>query len=74
MDRKTDEMMQRLIREEFKHHTVIMIAHRLESLLDFDKIAVMNNGRLVEFDTPGSLLSKPSEFRVLYDAMRSRQS
>lgn len=58
--------MQKLIREEFKGYTVIAVAHRLDSLLDFDKIAVLDKGVLVEFDAPQVLLNKPSIFRDLY--------
>lgn len=69
MDAKTDEMMQRVIREEFEGCTVLMIAHKLQSVLDFDRIAVLDKGRLVEFDSPDALLARPdSAFRALYDA------
>lgn len=40
--------MQDLIRSEFRGRTIIMIAHRLSSLLDFDRVAVLDGGKLVE--------------------------
>jgi len=66
VDIKTDEMMQKLIREEFRGYTIIAVAHRLDSLMDFDKIAVLDKGVLVEFDNPASLLKRPSIFKDLY--------
>ena len=61
--------MQKIIRSEFKNHTIIMIAHRLDSLLDFDRVAVLNKGNLVEFDAPSVLLEKDrSAFSKLYYA------
>ena len=66
IDVKVDELMQRVIREEFVDHTIIAVAHRLNTIVDFDKIAVMEKGKLVEFDSPEKLLATPSKFRALY--------
>jgi len=71
VDRKTDELMQRIIREEFKDHTVIAVAHRLETILDFDRIAVLDRGMLRECDTPKNLLASKTAFRELYDVYSS---
>ena len=71
VDRKTDELMQRIIREEFKDHTVIAVAHRLETILDFDRIAVLDRGMLKECDTPKNLLASKTAFRELYDVYSS---
>jgi len=71
VDRKTDELMQRIIREEFKDRTIIAVAHRLETILDFDRIAVLETGRLKECGTPAELLSGPSAFKELYDIYSS---
>jgi ATP-binding cassette subfamily C (CFTR/MRP) protein 1 len=61
--------MQRLIRKKFARHTIIAVAHRLESIMDFDKVAVLDAGRLVEFDSPYALLDVPgSAFAKLYNA------
>ena len=71
VDAKTDALMQRIIREEFSHHTILSIAHRLDTILDFDKVAVLDAGRVVEFDEPRKLLAQhSSEFRQLYNAMK----
>ncbi|KAI1419772.1 P-loop containing nucleoside triphosphate hydrolase protein [Xylaria sp. FL1777] len=67
VDAKTDAQMQEVIRNEFKDHTIIMIAHRLSSLLDFDNILVLDQGSLVETGNPTELLSNPSSrFAKMY--------
>lgn len=50
--------MQRIIREEFKEKTVVAVVHRLDTVMDFDKIAVLDKGKLVEFDSPANLMEK----------------
>lgn len=60
--------MQRAIREEFKEHTIIYVAHRLDAILEFDRVAVMDKGSLVEIDEPKKLLARDSMFRALYHA------
>jgi ABC-type multidrug transport system fused ATPase/permease subunit len=66
VDVTTDKLMQRVIREEFEGATIVAIAHRLDTILDFDKVAVLSAGRLVEFDSPKALLGRESAFRDLY--------
>ncbi|KAK4247619.1 ABC transporter [Corynascus novoguineensis] len=69
IDAKTEEVMQRLIRKKFANHTIIAVAHRIETIMDYDKVAVLDAGRLVEFDSPYKLLEKPgSAFGRLYCA------
>jgi len=59
--------MQAVIRSEFSHCTIITIAHRLDSLLDFDTVAVMDMGELIEVGNPRALLgSKNTAFSKLY--------
>ena len=55
VDGKTDESIQRVLREEFKSTTLLTIAHRLNTIADYDKIMVMESGRLIEFDSPQNL-------------------
>ncbi|KAK2954768.1 Multidrug resistance-associated protein [Blattamonas nauphoetae] len=52
VDVETDRKIQRTIREQFKNKTVIVIAHRLNTILDSDKIMVMDNGSVAELDSP----------------------
>jgi hypothetical protein len=74
VDRKTDKFMQETIREEFKNHTIIAAAHRLDTILDFDRIAVLDNGELVEFDSPAKLLKGPSRFEELYESYKLKRT
>ncbi|CAF4950125.1 unnamed protein product, partial [Rotaria sp. Silwood1] len=57
VDNATDELIQQAIREQFKKCTVLTIAHRLRTVIDSDRILVLGNGRVLEFDTPQALLS-----------------
>ena len=51
-------LIQRTVRSAFGHATVLTIAHRLSSVLDADKIMVLEAGRLVEFGSPQELMAK----------------
>ena len=54
----------------FKECTILTIAHRLETIADFDKIVVMNAGKVVEYASPHDLLQKPCGFfRGLVDQL-----
>ena len=66
VDSETDKVMQQVIREEFQSHTIITVAHRLDTIMDSDKVGVLDRGRLVEFDSPNELMSRPSIFRSLH--------
>ncbi|OAG06384.1 P-loop containing nucleoside triphosphate hydrolase protein [Paraphaeosphaeria sporulosa] len=68
IDEATDKIVQRAIREEFKDRTVIYVAHRLDAILDFDRVAVMDKGSLAEIDEPKKLLARETMFRALYNA------
>ncbi|CAG8022334.1 unnamed protein product [Penicillium salamii] len=68
LDPKTDAKVQRVIRESFHDCTVIMVAHRIHSLLDFDQVAVLAGGQLLEVGPPRELLNKAGgEFARLLD-------
>ncbi|KAL7298327.1 hypothetical protein TKK_0008673 [Trichogramma kaykai] len=58
VDPATDELIQSTIRSKFRDRTVLTIAHRLNTIMDNDKILVMDNGRVVEYDHPFVLLNK----------------
>ena len=68
VDPNTDEIIQRKIREEFKTCTVITIAHRLNTILDCDRIMLLDRGEIVEFDNAKILLKKGGFFSQLYEA------
>ena len=48
VDRETDEHIQRLIRTEFPESTIIAIAHRLRTIVDYDRVIVMGGGEILE--------------------------
>ncbi|PCH42091.1 pleiotropic drug resistance ABC transporter [Wolfiporia cocos MD-104 SS10] len=58
IDSKLDDQIQRTIHEEFAGAIVITIAHRLRTVLDYDRILVLGGGEILEFDTPRALISK----------------
>ncbi|KAE8135416.1 P-loop containing nucleoside triphosphate hydrolase protein [Aspergillus pseudotamarii] len=67
VDTVTDEIMQQVIREKFSNHTILTVAHKLETILDYDKIIVLDAGRIVESGSPYALLaSDTSHFSKLY--------
>lgn len=66
LDIATERQFQRVIREDFLAYTIIAVTHRLGTILDSDRIAVLDRGALVEFATPTALLSEDSAFSRLY--------
>ncbi|KAF8930478.1 Canalicular multispecific organic anion transporter 2 [Dissophora ornata] len=58
VDVETDELIQRTIREEFKDRTILTIAHRIKTIMDSDKILVLEKGRVQEYGTPEELLKR----------------
>ncbi|XP_055920592.1 multidrug resistance-associated protein 1-like [Eupeodes corollae] len=63
VDLETDDLIQKTIRSEFKDCTVLTIAHRLNTILDSNKVIVLDKGQIVEFDSPTALLeNKNSSF------------
>ncbi|KAG8328062.1 Canalicular multispecific organic anion transporter 1 [Homalodisca vitripennis] len=60
IDLETDDLIQQTIREEFKDCTVLTIAHRLNTIMDSDRVIVLERGTLKEFDSPTNLLKRPA--------------
>ncbi|CAN4101608.1 unnamed protein product [Withania somnifera] len=58
VDVRTDALIQKTIREEFKSCTMLIIAHRLNTIIDCDKILLLDAGQVLEYDTPEVLLQK----------------
>ncbi|GMG36180.1 unnamed protein product [Ambrosiozyma monospora] len=64
IDYEADAMIQKTIREEFSSTTILTIAHRLKTIIDYDKILVLDGGKIKEFDHPYKLIvDKTSQFR-----------
>ncbi|KAJ2354347.1 Multidrug resistance-associated protein 1 [Coemansia sp. RSA 2673] len=65
VDLETDKSVQELIRKEFSDCTVLTIAHRLETIMNSDRIIVMDKGTIAEIGTPKELLAKDGMFAQL---------
>jgi ATP-binding cassette subfamily C (CFTR/MRP) protein 1 len=57
VDKETDKVIQKVLRTRFEDRTVLTIAHRLNTIIDCDKIIVMDQGRVAEYGTVDELLS-----------------
>ena len=69
VDNETDHVIQSLIREQFKDSTVLTVAHRLRTVMDTDRILVLDDGRVAELDSPSKLLANSSGMlRAMVDA------
>ena len=66
IDYKTESFLQNCINQGMKDSTVITIAHRIKTIINYDKILVLNNGEIVELDSPKNLLIKKGLFYHLY--------
>lgn len=62
VDSETDKLIQQTIRNKFADCTVITIAHRLHTVMDSDKVLVVDAGEIMEFDHPFELIQKPDGF------------
>ncbi|EGV61465.1 hypothetical protein PSN45_000134 [Yamadazyma tenuis] len=66
VDYKTDSKIQNIIVEQFGDRTILCIAHRLQTILNYDRIIVMDNGEVKEFDKPWTLFQRQTSiFRSL---------
>ena len=62
IDAESDEKIQKMIKTAFVDSTILCIAHRLRTIIDFDRILVLDKGKVVEFDSPSQLLKSKSFF------------
>ncbi|MGN1110292.1 MAG: ABC transporter ATP-binding protein [Oscillospiraceae bacterium] len=68
VDTKTDAAIRKAFREEIPDTTKLIIAQRVSSVCDADKIIVMDNGKIVEFGTPDELYNNGGIYREIYDS------
>ncbi|MGI5172228.1 ABC transporter ATP-binding protein [Treponema sp. OMZ 840] len=66
-DAENENLIQEAIRNLIKDKTVIVIAHRLKSIMDADKIIVLKEGKIIEEGTHGSLIEKDGAYKTLWD-------
>jgi len=62
IDYQTEEIIQKALNEYLKESTIITIAHRIKTVMSFDKILVLNDGNIVEFDSPLELLKNTNSY------------
>ena len=74
VDFKTDNLIQEVIRHKFKDTTVLTIAHRLNTIMDYDKVLILDGGRMVEFDKPEILIQNGGIFAELVKNSYARKS
>jgi len=66
VDIETDALLQATLRSNmFKDRTIITIAHRINTILDSDRILVLDHGTVAEFDTPSALVRRKGLFYEL---------
>jgi ATP-binding cassette subfamily C (CFTR/MRP) protein 4 len=71
-DLATDKLIQTMVRREFEAATVITVAHRLNTIIDCDRILIMDAGSAAEFGSPAALLRRPDgHLRKLVDSLGS---
>ncbi|KFQ88167.1 Canalicular multispecific organic anion transporter 2, partial [Phoenicopterus ruber ruber] len=62
IDLETDDLIQMTIRTQFEGCTVLTIAHRLNTIMDYTRVLVLDNGTIAEFDTPANLIASKGIF------------
>ncbi|XP_076958110.1 ABC transporter C family member 8-like [Bidens hawaiensis] len=65
IDSDTDATVQRIIRQEFSHCTVVTVAHRIPTVIDSDMVMVLSSGEMMEYDEPSKLMQTDSYFSKL---------
>ena len=78
VDVETDKLLQTTIRTEFADRTILTIAHRINTIMDSDRILVLSAGKVSEFDTPANVNSNPyisrSEANIPLKLLKNRDS
>ena len=69
IDLKTEETIQTAIKQYFRKSTMIIVAHRVQTVLDCDKIMVLNQGEIADFDSPGALMKRDGFFNDIMKKM-----
>lgn len=74
IDIVTEKKIQELIKEAFKDCTMLVVAHRLQTIIESDKVLVLDKGQTAEFDAPGELLKNPdSHFTKLVNEIQKEE-
>ncbi|XP_062225217.1 ABC transporter C family member 4-like [Phragmites australis] len=74
VDSQTDATIQKITRQEFSSCTIISIAHRIPTVMDCDRVLVLDAGLVKEFDAPLRLIEQPSLFGAMVQEYATRSS
>ncbi|KAJ1270320.1 hypothetical protein BS78_06G045000 [Paspalum vaginatum] len=74
VDSQTDATIQKVTRQEFSSRTIISIAHRIPTVMDCDRVLVLDAGLVKEFDPPLRLIEQPSLFGAMVQEYANRSS
>lgn len=74
IDNTTDAAIQQMIRENFSDATVLTIAHRLNTIMDSDRVLVLDDGCVAEFDSPTALIEQGGIFASMVEKSRKAHS
>uniref|UniRef100_A0A0E0KN69 ABC transporter C family member 13 n=1 Tax=Oryza punctata TaxID=4537 RepID=A0A0E0KN69_ORYPU len=74
VDSQTDATIQKITRQEFSSCTIISIAHRIPTVMDCDRVLVLDAGLVKEFDSPSRLIEQPSLFGAMVEEYANRSS
>nr|QEY08340.1 ATP-binding cassette sub-family C member 4c [Crocus sativus] len=74
VDSQTDSVIQKIIREDFSSCTIISIAHRIPTVMDCDRVLVIDAGLAKEYDSPSNLIERESLFGALVQEYANRSS
>ncbi|KAL6650385.1 hypothetical protein ACP70R_009310 [Stipagrostis hirtigluma subsp. patula] len=74
VDSKTDATIQKITRQEFSSCTIISIAHRIPTVMDCDRVLVLDAGLVKEFDAPSRLIEQPTLFGAMVQEYANRSS
>jgi ATP-binding cassette subfamily C (CFTR/MRP) protein 1 len=72
IDLKTEESIQKAIETEFKECTMLIVAHRVQTVMECDKILVMKDGEVEDYDSPENLMKKGGFFKDIVDKMQAQ--
>ena len=74
IDMNTEQKIQALIESQFKESTMVTIAHRLNTIIQSDRVLVLSFGQIKEFDSPQNLMRNPeSEFSQLLKDLEKKK-
>ncbi|KAJ6444580.1 ABC multidrug transporter [Purpureocillium lavendulum] len=74
VDQETERMVRQVIETQCGQHTVLCIAHRLEAIMEYDRVILLDHGRVMETGKPKELLLSDSKFKALWQANQRHTS